>query len=184
MRHLGLICLVALATLGNTAMAQVTVPNTFTSGTPAKASEVNANFQALATAINSLSDRVAKVEGTITAADVIGTYQFENLQIGIDAPSGETEVIAYHGPFTFNANGTFTSTFTGALYSKTGPEPDDGTITGNWTFANGKVTFTVTGDTSSSTLYAVNGGDLLLGAVSGNEPGYGHGNVVILIRTP
>ena len=43
--------------------AQVTIPNTFTDGDPALASEVNANFQALASAVNA-SD-------CATAADVV-----------------------------------------------------------------------------------------------------------------
>ncbi len=182
MRHLGLICLLTLGTLGNPAIAQVTVPHTFTSGTPAKASEVNAYFQALVTAINSVSDRVAKLEGTITAADIVGTYQFENLQVGIDVPSGDPEVIGYHGPIIFNANGTFTCTFTGALHSGTGLEPDDGTIDGTWTYADGKVTFTITGETIANTLYAVNGGELLAGVIQGGQANYGHGNVVLMIR--
>jgi hypothetical protein len=135
------------------------------------------------TAINTLSDRVTKVEGTITAADIVGSYQFENLQIGISVPQGATEVIGYHGPFVFNANGTFTSTFTGARNSKDGPSPDNDTISGTWTFANGKVSFTITGDTAVNTVYAVNGGDLLAGVAEGNASGYGHGNVILLIRT-
>lgn len=54
----------ALLLAAPAAWAQVTVPNTFTAGTPAKASEVNANFTALANAINNLT---ANSGGTLTA---------------------------------------------------------------------------------------------------------------------
>lgn len=42
-----------LCIFSGAALAQTTVPNTFTTGTAAQASQVNANFQALATAIDS-----------------------------------------------------------------------------------------------------------------------------------
>jgi len=183
MRHLKYLCLIALCTLGNTAVAQVTVPHTFTSGTPARADEVNANFQALVNAINALGERVDKLEGPLTAADIAGTYHMENLQIGVDAPSGDTEVIAYRGPFTLAANGTFTTTFTGRAHSDAGPTNDDGAITGTWTFANGVVTASVPGDLDVN-LYPVAGGQLLVAVLEGGEPGYGHGNVFLLLRTP
>lgn len=44
----------ALTALAGFAWGQTTVPNTFTAGTPARAAEVNANFQALASAIDGL----------------------------------------------------------------------------------------------------------------------------------
>ena len=40
----------------------VTIPNTFTSGTPAKAADVNANFNALATAIDSLQKSISALQ--------------------------------------------------------------------------------------------------------------------------
>ena len=52
-----------LLSAASSAQAQVTIPNTFTDGTPALASEVNANFEALASAVNA-SD-------CATAADVV-----------------------------------------------------------------------------------------------------------------
>jgi hypothetical protein len=45
------------------AEAQVTIPNTFSDGTPALASEVNQNFQSLASAVNA--------SNCATAADVV-----------------------------------------------------------------------------------------------------------------
>jgi len=42
--------------------ADLTIPNTFAAGTPAKASDVNANFSATAAAVNSLGSRIAALE--------------------------------------------------------------------------------------------------------------------------
>ena len=47
-----LLLLVLLLSAASSAQAQVTIPNTFTDGTPALASEVNANFEALASAVS------------------------------------------------------------------------------------------------------------------------------------
>jgi formylglycine-generating enzyme required for sulfatase activity len=46
---------VVIVGVGNYAYASTTVPNTFTANTPAKAGEVNDNFNALATAIDTIS---------------------------------------------------------------------------------------------------------------------------------
>src|SRR5258706_4460391 len=104
-----------LSVLSGVAFAQTTVPNTFTRGTAAKASEVNANFQALATAIDNLGSRVSKLEGTITATDVAGTYAFASLEAetftGANVNVASSVGIIHHqngnGTFTLNANGTF-----------------------------------------------------------------------------
>lgn len=59
-----------LFALGSTAVAQTTVPYTFTAGTAAKASEVNADFQALAAAIDTAGVsgyEIVQVTGTIPA---------------------------------------------------------------------------------------------------------------------
>jgi hypothetical protein len=59
---------VALSTalvMGATALASsVTLPNTFTPNTPARASEVNANFQAVKSAVDDNHARLTAVEGT------------------------------------------------------------------------------------------------------------------------
>ena len=52
--------------LMSAAQAQVTVPHTFTTGSPAVADEVNANFNALATGINSNTDSIANLSTLIT----------------------------------------------------------------------------------------------------------------------
>ena len=98
--------------------APVTVPNTFTAGTPAKAADVNANFQALVTAINTLSARVDKLDGTtaITAADVVGTYTMNGLMVQVfkGPQAAGTPGVTYDtagsgavsGTVTINADGT------------------------------------------------------------------------------
>ena len=63
MLRTSILLLALLLSVTSSAQAQVTIPNTFTDGTPALASEVNANFQALASAVNT-SD-------CATAADVV-----------------------------------------------------------------------------------------------------------------
>ena len=60
-----LLLLVLIVSAASSAQAQVTIPITFSDGTPALASEVNQNFQALASAVNA-SD-------CATAADVVCT---------------------------------------------------------------------------------------------------------------
>ena len=52
MLRTSILLLVLLLSAASSAQAQVTIPNTFSDGTPALASEVNANFQALASAVN------------------------------------------------------------------------------------------------------------------------------------
>ena len=69
----------------------VLVPYTFTAGSPAKAAEVNANFQALTNAIigdaqasiielERLRSRVSKLEGQIVASDLAGRYTINQFQ--------------------------------------------------------------------------------------------------------
>ena len=80
-----LMALVALPAWG----VDLTIPNTFTAGTPAVAAEVNANFTATATAVNSKQDKVSAAgvefvnDGTITA---IGTSDTTVATITVDAP--------------------------------------------------------------------------------------------------
>lgn len=105
-----------LAAIATAASAQVTVPNTFVAGAPAKAADVNANFQALATAINSLNTRVGKLEGgTITSSDLVGSYSMNAIQTelgGADINAGGINPGRYvstyvaKGTISFAADGT------------------------------------------------------------------------------
>ena len=58
------LCLV-LVIVGVSAASSVSVPNTFTGGTPAVAAEVNANFSAVENAINDNDSRVTALEGAL-----------------------------------------------------------------------------------------------------------------------
>lgn len=118
----------SLVVFSATAVAATTVPFTFTAGTPATASEVNANFQALATAIDTLTTtnaalttQIAKLDGTtpVTAADMAGTYkvQIYNTQIGSDTTTLSAitnKVYSIVGTMTLLANGTGTWIYTGS----------------------------------------------------------------------
>lgn len=68
--------------------SELTTPNTFVSGTPALASEVNENFSAIETAVNDNNARINALEGTGGA-----TFQAANLIVfgtGADAPGAGT----------------------------------------------------------------------------------------------
>jgi len=152
-----------LLVLSGVGLAQTTVPNTFTAGTAAKASEVNANFQALATAIDNLGSRVSKLEGTLSTADVAGTYAFASLEVetftGANVNVASSLGIVHHqngnGTFTFNANGTFTfsqttssSKLTFLLNSASATETIEtipGTATGTWTLSGKILTINISG---------------------------------------
>ncbi|AXQ28139.1 hypothetical protein D0B54_05380 [Solimonas sp. K1W22B-7] len=113
----------AVLLLGAGSAHAASVPNTFTAGAPAKASEVNANFAALVTAVTALEAKVATLEtkvtaleaanGPLTVADVVGSYHL----MGIKTKTGSEAVqrrfksgsSSTEGTVTFAANGTFTA---------------------------------------------------------------------------
>jgi VCBS repeat-containing protein len=152
-----------LSLFGGIVFAQTTVPNTFTAGTAAKASEVNANFHALATAIDNLESRVSKLEGTLTAADVAGTYAFASLEaetitnanVNVASSQGIVHHQSSNGTFTFNANGTFSfsapnnsSKLTFSLNTATATETQEtvpGSGTGTWSLSGKILTISVGG---------------------------------------
>jgi hypothetical protein len=189
MRYTRIVGLMLLYAIGGNALAQTTVPHNFTSGTAARASEVNANFQALVTAIDNLSARVARLEGgPVTDADVVGTYSASNLQIGISevaAGQGEVEAISYEGTVTFAADHTFSFTFTGKEMDSDGPDTEEGTVTGTWSLANNDLTFLVA-DSSTNVLHCAAGCSLIFGTLYGASSGPGddgHNNLIILAKT-
>jgi hypothetical protein len=49
----------------------VTLPNSFTAGTPARASEVNANFSAVATAVNDNHNRITAIESLVAGDNLV-----------------------------------------------------------------------------------------------------------------
>ncbi len=95
------ISLPALLVLSGGALAQTTVPNTFAAGTPAKATAVNANFQALATAIDKVASSVtpgptgpAGPQGPAGATGAVGATG----AAGPQGPKGATGATGPQGP--------------------------------------------------------------------------------------
>jgi Collagen triple helix repeat (20 copies) len=77
---------IVLTTLSASA-GDVTIPNTFTSGTPAKAADVNANFSAVATAVNGNAQDIATLQTTV-----------KNMPAGPPGPTGPTGNQGNPGP--------------------------------------------------------------------------------------
>jgi hypothetical protein len=165
-----------LLTLGipTLASAQTTVPNTFVAGAAAKAADVNANFQALVTAINALTTRVTKLEGSsIAAADLAGTWTLIAYQAEIDNGGNIQHEI-------FNATCTLTATTYSCPSTGSGVNNNGGggwktftetvSNTGTLTLSGSTVTLTATGGGSPGTLTVSAGGSLLVGVQSSPNP--------------
>lgn len=138
--------------VGGAALAyasSVTIPYTFTSGSTASSSEVNANFQALANAINNRTDA--------TLANMAGTWSYNSFGSWLNGnpPNAGLCVTATNGTITLNTDGTssifqdvstnlcISSSAGSATYPNTG-----GTIPGTWTvLADGSGTLTLNGKT-------------------------------------
>lgn len=131
------------------ALSQVTLPYTFTPGTSAKAAEVNADLQALATAVNNLNARVQKLEGTIVATDLVGTYAVNRFQSELGGGNGaRMSMYTGRGTVTLAAGGTGTikgNTESGHLLSLSSLQlsainnPAESQSI-KWSYANGVVT--------------------------------------------
>lgn len=81
----------------------LTIPNTFASGTPAVAADVNANFDAVATAVNNLGGQTSMAdvftffledEVTQAAGDVVGTAQLTRTAAGASLTLDTTMLVA------------------------------------------------------------------------------------------
>jgi hypothetical protein len=189
MRYSTLLCVILLSTFGEASRAQTTVPHVFTPGTPARATEMNANFQAVVTAINNLSTRVGKLEGGATDADVVGTYSYISIQIGVghevvNRPA-DIEVITYDGTFTFAADHTFTGTFAGKKNDGSGPSGDDGTVAGVWSL-NANTVSSVIEQNANVGLHCTPGCRIMIGTHYQGSAGVGDeglNNLMIFVRT-
>jgi len=173
------------------AVAQTTVPNTFTAGTAAKAAQVNANFTALATAIDALASRVAKFEGQLATSDLVGTYAISGFQTEL-VPGDLPEVSSYRfqGTVTLanDGSGTFAGTELGHQLTLLFSAASDSTVTRRdtaetvpftWSFAAGAVTFTVGENPLSGGV--ASGGRLLV--LTGSNPSDGTTVILVLTRT-
>lgn len=126
--------------------AGVSIPYTFTAGTNAKAGEVNANFQALANAINNRT--------SATLANMAGTWNYTMTGSYLAVSSGNVLcTMSRTGSLTLNADGTFSDNQadTNNYCQGSGVETNTGgTFTGTWTVStSGSGTLTYGGVTSS-----------------------------------
>ena len=101
---------VIFALFSGTALA-ASVPFTFTSGDPARASEVNGNFAALVAAVTSLETKVAALEakgGPHTMASLAGSYEAFEITVDVDATAtgGNAGGSGVSGTVILNADGT------------------------------------------------------------------------------
>lgn len=88
-----------LATTGTVTLASsVTIPNTFTSGTPAVAAEVNANFDAVATSVNDNDSRVTTNTANITTNTGNITTNAGNINTNTaDIATNAADILALQG---------------------------------------------------------------------------------------
>lgn len=171
------------------AAAQVTVPNSFTSGQAASASQVNANFSALVSAINATNARVTKLEGTdIVAADLVGTYKFSLLHSELN----DNHIAHYvqRGTVTLNANLSSSYSVTGQGFQfnpngnatpSAGAFPGQTTDTGtsSWTYGSSILNIVGMGD-----FFVTAGGKILIRAnASGDASSGTPGGTELIILT-
>ena len=130
----------ALVTLSSIAFAQTDVPNTFEANTPAAASEVNANFDALATAIDALASRVTALEnaspgdGQDTVTGNVENRFYQAFDVSREVFVGDGGGFIADAIFSNDISITFTSTtvevFTSSveaeLISSSFTDPDNG----------------------------------------------------------
>lgn len=120
MKKILLTGLTAAVLSANAMASEVTGYTAPQSGQAATAAGVDANFQALITAINDNSQRLDALEGIVGDASVDGTYTFIEMAIELAANSGTgltegySEISSYSssGTFTLAENGDFSGTIT------------------------------------------------------------------------
>ena len=186
-RHARALMLCTLA-IAPAAWAQTTVPHTFAAGSPAKAGEVNANFQALAAAINSLAARLDRAEGKLTAADIVGTYRFQGLQTEQGGPGPYVRVDTSDGVVTFRSDGTGSLQLSNVASQLSITGGQGTAVTGTRTLRtfneSDNFNWSITGsvvDLSGLKFYAVDGGRLLV--QTSTDTADGTGKVILLVRT-
>jgi len=105
--------------------ATLAIPNTFTTGTPAVASQVNANFTATATAVNDIEARLAALEAVtktnVTANPAVaaaGTWAVTTTNFGVEVTGQNTVNIGREvdlGTVVLDGAGGWTGSFTSGL---------------------------------------------------------------------
>lgn len=134
-------------------------------------------------AINSLTERVSKLEGNITAADLVGTYSVNGFQTELfdsGNPNSCCHVSTYvfKGTATLHADNTFEFVSTGdhgtTLHLEHAPffhaqvNNDGGSLTGTWAYSGGTLTIEADGPV---TLDVAAGGRLLVHAGANQSDG-------------
>lgn len=178
-------CGIAIAATTST----FSVPYMFTSGTRASASEINSNFQSLATAINNINNRIDKLEGkNITVADIAGTYTWTGLQVGLGVSTTSSiqsniETVLFNGTIvlvsdgTFNLNVTNDTTTLNKVDNSSTSQGDllthyftNNTLqsgaTGTWSVIGNTITISSPSFSKSIILTGTSGNRILVGSVS------------------
>ena len=163
------------STSASTALAQTTVPNTFTAGTTASASQVNANFAALANAINNLATRVDALEAgpSVTVNDLVGkTYCITTIGTISGQATNFARFSSYVSKATLMITSTSQASFTGVedheheLGLSVASGGLDATITQHSNPSSGTITINGLSNgvlsTSSGDLYLAKDGTVLL----------------------
>lgn len=105
--------------------APLTTPNSFTAGTAARASEINANFNAVATAVNDNNSRITTIESRVTTAG--------NIVLG---PSTATAGNILKGTASFIHNFGTNNTFVGVSAGNFTMTGSDNTVAGAFALLN------------------------------------------------
>jgi hypothetical protein len=155
---------------------------------PAQAQGPGGPPNSLFSQVADLQARVAKLEGNITAADLVGTYALAGIQTTLRGnPDARIGSDGLTGTLTLNSNGTGTLadvhdgarlfTQSGALSQQVFAEELDLT----WTYANGVVSTTVIGIGQGPDINVGPGGRLLVATLSNFEASLPRSSVGLLI---
>ena len=168
-RAASLFCVLAFATLPTQAQGP-------RGGKPATGNPI----QALTDQLAALTARVAKLEGQITSSDLAGTYAIHGIQnemlSNADGVPTQVSSYVYVGTAVLAVDGTTALSVTqsgNGLFITTPssrfPVNSGGSLTGNWTYADGVVTTTGSGAPIPLTVAA--GGRVLIGASANHSDG-------------
>jgi hypothetical protein len=152
----------------------------------AQAQNPGATVESLASDLAALTARVAKLEGQIVAADLVGTYAVHGIQVELSGGnSAQVSSYVFVGTAVLAADGTASLTATESgntlfIGSSSSVSPfmgsGGGTMTTTWTYADG----TVTTPGGAPSLVVAAGGRILIG--SSANPSDGTNVLLILTR--
>jgi hypothetical protein len=139
----------------------------------------------LAAQLAALEARVAKLEGNITAADLLGTYALSSLSVNLNgAPPGDIRSDTIAGTVTVAADGTASGSVTAKGYHLPlsthllGDTSATGSNSFTWTYANGVVELS-----DGNKFMVAAGGRLLIGVTAFNlDANSGVSQILLLTR--